>query len=322
MPLGSTLLCILRGEYMLINEVCKSTGLTKKAILYYEKENFISPKKLSNGYRDYSNEDIKILQEISLYRKLDISIKDIMTILKSKDKKDILNKIVIEKEQKEIRLKIDKIYLERLIEGDMSINEISKLNDEIIQEEKKSGKFIKRELKRAFPKEFGEYMAYHFSPYLNEPLDTIEKIKAWHNIVDFLDNIPQFKIPKFIQIGLENSSDEIRKRTYEATKCKMEALLEAQGDELEEYKEELLGYIDKQIEWSLLPYMNPFFNFKKKLMNFYKESGYYEVFIPNMKVLSKEYREYSEKLNLLNDKLSKELGIKYDENYKIIRVDE
>ena len=322
MPLGSTLLCILRGEYMLINEVCKSTGLTKKAILYYEKEKFITPSKLGNGYRDYSNEDIKILQEISLYRKLDISVKDIMTILKSNDKKEILNKIVIEKEQKEIRLKIDKIYLERLIEGDMSINEISKLNDEIIQEEKKSGEFIKRELKRAFPKEFGEYMAYHFSPYLNEPLDTMEKIKAWHNIVEFLDNIPQFKIPKFIQIGLENSSDEIRKKTYEATKSKMEALLKAQGEELEEYKKELLGYVDKQKEWSLLPYLNPFFNFKKKLMNFYKESGYYEVFIPNMKVLSKEYREYSEKLNLVNDKLSKELGIKYDENYKIIRVDE
>ena len=322
MPLGSTLLCILRGEYMLINEVCKSTGLTKKAILYYEKENFISPKKLSNGYRDYSNEDIKILQEISLYRKLDISVKDIMTILKSKDKIEILNRIVIEKEQKEIRLKIDKIHLERLIEGDMSINEISRLNDEIIQEEKKSGEFIKRELKRAFPKGFGEYMAYHFSPYLNEPLDTMEKIKAWHNIVEFLDNIPQFKIPKFIQIGLASSSDEIRKRTYEATKSKMEALLEAQGEELEEYKKELLGYVDKQKEWRLLPYLNPFFNFKKKLMNFYKESGYYEVFIPNMKVLSKEYREYSEKLNLINDKLSKELGIKYDENYKIIRVDE
>jgi len=322
MPLGSTLLCILRGEYMLINEVCKSTGLTKKAILYYEKENFISPKKLSNGYRDYSNEDIKILQEISLYRKLDISVKDIMTILKSKDKREILNRIVIEKEQKEIRLKIDKIHLERLIEGDMSINEIFRLNDEIIQEEKKSGEFIKRELKRAFPKGFGEYMAYHFSPYLNEPLDTMEKIKAWHNIVEFLDNIPQFKIPKFIQIGLASSSDEIRKRTYEATKSKMEALLEAQGEELEEYKKELLGYVDKQKEWRLLPYLNPFFNFKKKLMNFYKESGYYEVFIPNMKVLSKEYREYSEKLNLINDKLSKELGIKYDENYKIIRVDE
>lgn len=307
---------------MLINEVCKSTGLTKKAILYYEKENFISPKKLSNGYRDYSNEDIKILQEISLYRKLDISVKDIMTILKSKDKREILNRIVIEKEQKEIRLKIDKIHLERLIEGDMSINEIFRLNDEIIQEEKKSGEFIKRELKRAFPKGFGEYMAYHFSPYLNEPLDTMEKIKAWHNIVEFLDNIPQFKIPKFIQIGLAISSDEIRKRTYEATKSKMEALLEAQGEELEEYKKELLGYVDKQKEWRLLPYLNPFFNFKKKLMNFYKESGYYEVFIPNMKVLSKEYREYSEKLNLINDKLSKELGIKYDENYKIIRVDE
>ena len=115
---------------------------------------------------------------------------------------------------------------------------------------------------------------------------------------------------------------KLERKTYEATKSKMEALLEAQGDELEEYKKELLGYVDKQKEWSLLPYLNPFFNFKKKLMNFYKESGYYEVFIPNMKVLSKEYREYSEKLNLINDKLSKELGIKYDANYKIIRVDE
>lgn len=61
---------------MLINEVCNLTGLTKKAISYYEKHGLIKPRKCSNGYREYSEDDIALLNEISLYRKLDISIKD------------------------------------------------------------------------------------------------------------------------------------------------------------------------------------------------------------------------------------------------------
>lgn len=73
---------------MLINEACTLTGLTKKEISYYEKQNLIRPKKGDNGYREYSEEDISVLNEISLYRKLDISIKDIKVIVKSKDKKD------------------------------------------------------------------------------------------------------------------------------------------------------------------------------------------------------------------------------------------
>lgn len=61
---------------MLINEVSNLTGLTKKAICYYEKQGLIKPKKNNNGYREYSDKHIALLNEISLYRKLDISIKD------------------------------------------------------------------------------------------------------------------------------------------------------------------------------------------------------------------------------------------------------
>lgn len=39
-----------------------------------------------------------------------------------------------------------------------------------------------------------------------------------------------------------------------------------------------------------------------------------------MKILSKEYKEYHDKLSRLNNKLSKELGIKYDENMRVIVV--
>ncbi|MDD7183587.1 MerR family transcriptional regulator [Peptostreptococcus porci] len=42
---------------MLRNEIQSKTGLTRKAIEYYEKKGLINPRKLENGYRDYSEED-------------------------------------------------------------------------------------------------------------------------------------------------------------------------------------------------------------------------------------------------------------------------
>ena len=303
---------------MLINEVCKLTGLTKKAIEYYEKQGLIKPIKSDNGYRNYSQEDIALLNEISLYRKLDISIKDIKVIIKSRDKKDIINNIIKDKQNKEIQIKMQKRYLEEIIENNFDRISIKQLNDEIIESEKNNGEFIKRELIRAFPDGMGKYLAYHFAPYLNEPIDTPDKYEAWINIVEFLDNVPEIKIPRFIQIGYENISDEISKKINDDTRNEINNMLNAEGMELERYKKKLLDNIEKQNDKSLLKVMNPFYKFKKQLNEFFNSSGYYDIFLPNMKILSSEYKEYHDKLTKLNDKLSKELGIKYDENMRVI----
>ena len=119
---------------MLINEVCKLTGLTKKAIEYYEKQGLIKPIKSDNGYRNYSQEDIALLNEISLYRKLDISIKDIKVIIKSRDKKDIINNIIKDKQNKEIQIKMQKRYLEEIIENNfdrISIKQLALLDNNV-----------------------------------------------------------------------------------------------------------------------------------------------------------------------------------------------
>ena len=303
---------------MLINEVCKLTGLTKKAIEYYEKQGLIKPIKSDNGYRNYSQEDIALLNEISLYRKLDISIKDIKVIIKSRDKKDIINNIIKDKQNKEIQIKMQKRYLEEIIENNFDRISIKQLNDEIIESEKNNGEFIKRELIRAFPDGMGKYLAYHFAPYLNEPIDTPDKYEAWINIVEFLDNVPEIKIPRFIQIGYENINDEMAKKISAGTRNEINNMLNAEGEELEKYKQKLLDNIEKQNDKSLLKVMNPFYKFKKQLNEFFNSSGYYDIFLPNMKILSSEYKEYHDKLIKLNDKLSKELGIKYDENMRII----
>lgn len=305
---------------MLINEVCKLTGLTKKAISYYEEQELIEIKKNNSGYREYSTEDISLLNEISLYRKLDIGIKDIKLILRSKDKNSILNNIMQEKQKKEMQIKIQKIYLDKIINNNFNDEFIKVLNEEIIEIEQNNGEFIKRELERAFPSGLGKYLAYHFGPYLNEPIDTIDKYKAWSNIVEFLDDVPEIKIPRIIEIGYENTTDEMRKQMINRARAEINNIMNAKGEELEAYKKRILESIDKQNEKSLLKTMNPINKFKKQLNEFFNSSGYYDIFIPNMKILSNEYRDYYNKLMELNELMCKELGIKYDENMKIIRI--
>ena len=55
---------------MLINEVIRQVDLTRRAVKFYEEKGLIKPSKDSNGYRNYTEEDIQRLKEISVYRKL------------------------------------------------------------------------------------------------------------------------------------------------------------------------------------------------------------------------------------------------------------
>lgn len=62
---------------MLRSEVEKKTGLSRKAIEYYEEKNLINPKKDENDYRVYSKNDLEILIRVSIYRKLGLSVEEI-----------------------------------------------------------------------------------------------------------------------------------------------------------------------------------------------------------------------------------------------------
>lgn len=63
---------------MRINEVEQAIGITKKNIRFYEQEGLLNPSRnLSNGYRDYSEEDLETLRQIKLLRKLDIPLEEI-----------------------------------------------------------------------------------------------------------------------------------------------------------------------------------------------------------------------------------------------------
>ncbi len=63
---------------MKINQVEELTGIPKKNIRFYEDQKLLSPQRnTTNGYREYSMEDVALLNRIKLFRKLGIPIESI-----------------------------------------------------------------------------------------------------------------------------------------------------------------------------------------------------------------------------------------------------
>lgn len=70
---------------MTIKDVEKRTGLSRSNIRFYEKEKLIEPlRNESNGYRDYSENDVENIKKIAYLRTLGISIEDIRSIISEK----------------------------------------------------------------------------------------------------------------------------------------------------------------------------------------------------------------------------------------------
>ena len=67
---------------MTIKDVEERTGLSRSNIRFYEKEKLIEPSRNeSNGYRDYSENDVENIKKIAYLRTLGISIEDIRNII-------------------------------------------------------------------------------------------------------------------------------------------------------------------------------------------------------------------------------------------------
>jgi DNA-binding transcriptional MerR regulator len=68
----------LRGfVVMRIKEVEDLLGIDRETIRFYIKEGLVTPKQDPNGYRDYSDEDVRQLKRIIVMRDLEMSVADI-----------------------------------------------------------------------------------------------------------------------------------------------------------------------------------------------------------------------------------------------------
>ncbi len=279
---------------MLINEAGKITNLTKKAIEYYIEQNLIFPEMLDNGYRDFSDNDMERLKKISILRKLGLGTGDIKNVL-ADEKGDVLKRISVQNElavQKE-RAKND--ILAKLSCG-KSYDEISTELDELEQRATMTEKLLD-----AFPGYYGRFLCLNFARFLNEPIHTEEQKQAYQVIIEFLDNVPSLEFPETLQAYLEEGTKNIGTE-------KMNQMLEKTKESIE--NPETFFNENKEMTEHYLKYMqsdeyknSPMYQMQSMLVEFNKNSGYYDIFIPAMKKLSPAYAEYCKQSEIANEVL-------------------
>lgn len=83
----------MKTPYFTVKDIIQITGITKRALHYYDKTDLLKPSKVEdNGYRYYDQEALGKLQMILLFKEMNFSLKDIaaMMQLSKEEQKDIL----------------------------------------------------------------------------------------------------------------------------------------------------------------------------------------------------------------------------------------
>ncbi|SHH98534.1 DNA-binding transcriptional regulator, MerR family [Clostridium collagenovorans DSM 3089] len=282
---------------MLIKEVCSLTKLTKKAIEYYEEHKLIEAKILNNGYRDFNENDIETLKKISMLRKLGIGVEDIKVVLQE-NKFDSLNKIILKRELGIQREKEKQKLLNKLTSG----SDWAEIKEGIMVIEK--NETILEKLMDSFPGYYGRFICLHFSRFLNEPILTKEQEDAYDDIVNFLDNVPALQFPEELQEFLIENTKHINTINIREMNESTKKSIENPDKFLKENKEMLEEYLKyKQSEEYK---QSPVYKIQELMKEFNSTSGYYDIFIPSMKRLSRGYAEYYKQLEIANEKLLKQ----------------
>lgn len=277
---------------MLMNEVREKTGLTRKAIEYYEKKGFITPERDENNYRVYSYDDVSILKKISIYRKLGCSIDEIKDILQGHSNSSLATII----RDREIRSQLEKTRVETL-KLLLDASNLDKVNEQLDLIDKQETIYTK--LMRSFPGYFGQIFFLSYKPFLADKLED-DKVKYYEKYIDFLDTMPDFDLEEDEKIAIEKASKDISKLDLETVnREKIEAIYNA-DEWLEENKDMLEMY--KTFKESDIYHNNPIYHVQEKLRKHMEESGYYEKAIPLIRKFSPAYDEYYKQLLEANQK--------------------
>ncbi|MCM0650338.1 MerR family transcriptional regulator [Clostridium swellfunianum] len=278
---------------MLIKDICEQCKVTKKAVEYYEQQGLISPRIMENAYRSYSEEDVNKLKEISVLRKLNISVTDIKKIIESTNKEAAIDKYKYKMELELERSRVRMQCLEQLGKG-YDIRKAEEYIDKKIHKQFT----IKEKLLYAFPGSYGMYLCVHFGRFLDETADTEEKQEAYNKIVAYLDSIKKIEFPGELEKYLVDNLVITKQADMEKINSSLVDVVNNMDSYLEENKE----VIDKYLSFrNSEEFKNSAaYKLQQLLLQFQKSNGYYETFIANLKILSDSYREYCKRLESAN----------------------
>ena len=277
------------------SEVEKITGLTRKAIFYYEDKGLIRPHKEENNYRSYSEEDVDRLLQISIYRKLGLNISEIKNILASKEKE--LASIL---RDRQYRLELEenkKNLLEKLIKS-KNFEEIAKDLEALEKEET-----IYERLARIFPGYFGHIFFISYKPFLGDKLDEDQE-PVFHELIKILDSLPEIDFTEEEKAYIEKLTSDFDLETLEAVNQEKIQAVYNYEDWMEDNKDKVRAYEEfKESEDYKTSQVK---KISDKLRAYMVENNYYDLVIPLISKISPSYDAYYKKLLEANEKFLRE----------------
>lgn len=298
---------------MKISEVMTITGLTKKAINYYQESGLIKPTvDMDNNYRNYTEEDVETLKQISALRNIGLSVKQIKEALEDPKKvrkifTEYLNNIKLQISDMEKCEKIIQLSLSDAKSENPNMKYVTDnlllLKESLDMSERDREGYMKKELIRIFPGFFGRYISLRFSKYLDEPLDSKEKVNSWLHLVKVLDDSQDLQISK--EISESTEANNIDWNLVEKT-------INSSDKEICSLKKEDMGnYLDHLDQFELtennVKWIKKSLNYAGSKENMKYINNLLVSVNDDMKILSSKYRTLQENLTRADDNTKKEL---------------
>ncbi|MBC2582267.1 MerR family transcriptional regulator [Clostridium sp. DJ247] len=296
---------------MNIKVASEKTGLTKRAIKYYEDEGLIHPlKNCDNNYREYSERDIVKLNLIGALRAVDIPMFEIKNVIEGKKSipdvmKDTLQRIneSMDKLEKS-KLVITNIIEKNLDDYDTAGECIKKLREtlELSMDEKKE--LISTILLRKFPGKFGEVFVAMYEPFLKITIDTEEKKSAWLKLVELLDGMDEIDENSYFVKWYDKAEIGDMKNYKESTSNTIEKILSKDVSK-EDIEKNSMHFIKSLKESESRDRFNEMLTLVKEQINvigpIQKQFGEY------LSILNEDYKRYMENFKRMAMEMNKEV---------------
>lgn len=289
---------------MRIHEAAKAVGCTQRAIKFYEEKGLLpAVSRSENGYRTYTDDDIRRLHEIQAYRKLGIGISDIKSLLAGEN--HALLQSILEQKRADAAAKQEEIAA---LEAFIARPDAAQLDEAV------DYATIAQAMRAQLPGFFGRYLAAHFAPYLQIRITTKEQRDAYARVLAFWDE-PQIKLPLLyrVSIFLQQLMPQANTEQMDAV---IQSMLHPTEEAYERMKKQTLSAV--RLRSNPLVKYSPAEIMKRQMMKRLKNCGYFDIFLPQMERLSPPYKAYRDALGVLNARLCEDLGLHYDSNFNLV----
>lgn len=284
---------------MLIHELCKACGLTKKAVNYYVEQGLLKTEKDTNGYRLFTEQHVQVLKEITLLRKLGAGIADIRRILAAEDRGEALAEFAGQLARQRARLEARQEVLVRWQRQPDETEAVWRYAANRLGEP--AG--LKERIALAFPGTYGQFLALHFGPFLNAAVKTDDQQAAYESLVRYLDETEWKGMPPELERELEQALGSLNTDKLAGVLEETKRTIENIDDFLQDEKnrQQVRDYLDfrSSPEYETSPAKR----LSELLCDFQHASGYQERFIANLRQLSPDYDAYVKRMAEADKKL-------------------